>query len=68
MCYRSWILFLTEIQSAQWVESANSFFKKNDFFNANLKNNDGLLANHIAQAEKTSYDYAVSAIQYEVLN
>jgi hypothetical protein len=27
-------------------------------FNANLKNNDGLLANHIAQAEKTSYDYA----------
>jgi hypothetical protein len=37
-------------------------------FNANLKNNDGLLANHIAQAEKTSYDYAVSAIQYEVLN
>jgi hypothetical protein len=62
--------FLTEIQSAQWVESANSFFppKKMVSFNANLKNNDGLLANHIAQAEKTSYDYAVSAIQYEVLN
>ncbi|PKH66793.1 SPOR domain-containing protein [Flavobacterium sp. ALD4] len=62
--------FLTEIQSAQWVESANSFFppKKMISFNANLKNNDGLLANHIAQAEKTSYDYAVSAIQYEVLN
>ena len=62
--------FLTEIQSAQWVESANSFFppKKRISFNANLKNNDGLLANHIAQAEKTSYDYAVSAIQYEVLN
>jgi hypothetical protein len=62
--------FLTEIQSAQWIESANSFFppKKMISFNANLKNNDGLLANHIAQAEKTSYDYAVSAIQYEVLN
>ncbi|WP_016989572.1 SPOR domain-containing protein [Flavobacterium sp. ACAM 123] len=62
--------FLTEIQSAHWVESANSFFppKKMISFNANLKNNDGLLANHIAQAEKTSYDYAVSAIQYEVLN
>jgi hypothetical protein len=62
--------FLTEIQSAQWVESANSFFppKKMISFNANLKNNDGLLANHIAQAEKTSYDYAVSAIQHEVLN
>lgn len=61
--------FLTEIQSAQWVESANSFFppKKLISFNANLKNNDGLLANHIAQSEKTSYEYAVSAIQYEVL-
>ena len=35
-------------------------------FNAYLKNNDGLLANHIAQTEKTSYEYAVSAIQYEV--
>jgi hypothetical protein len=62
--------FLTEIQSAQWVETANSFFppKKLISFNANLKNNDGLLANHIAQSEKTSYDYAVSAIQYEVLS
>ena len=62
--------FLSEIQSAQWVESANSFFppKKMISFNANLKNNDGLLANHIAQAEKTSYDYAVSAIQYAVVN
>jgi hypothetical protein len=62
--------FLTEIQSAQWVEGANSFFppKKLISFNANLKNNDGLLANHIAQSEKTSYDYAVSAIQHEVLN
>jgi hypothetical protein len=37
-------------------------------FNANLKNNDGLLASHIALAEKTSYEYAVSAIQYEVFN
>lgn len=62
--------FLTEIQSAQWVESANSFFppKKMISFNANIKNNDGLLANHIARAEKTSYEYAISAIQYEVLN
>jgi hypothetical protein len=62
--------FLTEIQSAQLNESSNSFFppKKMISFNANIKNNDGLLANHIAQSEKTSYDYAVSAIQYEVLN
>lgn len=60
--------FLTEIQSAQLIESSNSFFppKKLISFNSYLKNNDGLLANHIAQAEKTSYEYAVSAIQYEV--
>lgn len=62
--------FLTEIQSAQLIESSNSFFppKKVISFNANLKNNDGLLANHIAQTEKTSYEYAISAIQYEVFN
>lgn len=62
--------FLTEIQSAQWVESANSFFppKKQISFNTNIKNNDGLLANHIARTEKTSYEYAISAIQFQVLN
>lgn len=62
--------FLTEIQSAQWIENSHSFFppKKMISFNSHLKNNDGLLANHIAQAEKTSYDYAVSAIEYEVLS
>ncbi len=62
--------FLTEIRSAQLIESSNSFFppKKMISFNAYLKNNDGLLANHIAQAEKTSYEYAISAIQYEVFN
>src|SRR3970040_2139121 len=62
--------FLTEIQSAQLNESSNSFSppKKMISFDANLKNNDGLLANHIALAEKTSYEYAVSAIQYEVFN
>ena len=62
--------FLTEIQSAQLIESSHSFFppKKVISFNAHLKNNDGLLANHIAQTEKTSYEYAVSAIQYEVHN
>ncbi|MGM8360928.1 SPOR domain-containing protein [Flavobacterium sp. ARAG 55.4] len=62
--------FLTEIQSAQWVESANSFFppKKLISFNTNIKNNDGLLANHIARTEKTSYEYAISSIQYQVLN
>ena len=62
--------FLTEIQSAQLIESSHSFFppKKTISFNAHLKNNDGLLANHIAQAEKTSYEFAISAIQFEVFN
>ncbi|MBW4358876.1 SPOR domain-containing protein [Flavobacterium taihuense] len=62
--------FLTEIQSAQLLENSHSFFppKKMISFNSHIKNNDGLLANHIAQAERTSYDYAVSAIEYEVLN
>jgi hypothetical protein len=33
-----------------------------------LKNNDGLLANHIAQSEKISYDTAVSIIENQVVN
>jgi hypothetical protein len=62
--------FLTEIQSAQLNESTNSFFppKKMISFNSHIKNNDGLLANHIANAEKTSYGFAVSAIAFEILN
>ena len=62
--------FLTEIQSAQLNESSNSFSppRKRIAFNANVKNNDGLLANHIALAEKTSYEYVLSAIQHEVFN
>ncbi|WP_413614530.1 hypothetical protein [Flavobacterium sp. N2038] len=62
--------FLTEIQSAQLNENTNTFFppKKMISFNSHLKNNDGLLANHIAYAEKTSYGFAVSAIAFEVVN
>jgi hypothetical protein len=37
-------------------------------FNGQLQNNDGLLANHIAQSEKISYESAVNAIQNEVFN
>jgi hypothetical protein len=62
--------FLTQIQSAQLVESSYSFIppKKLISFNTHLKNNDGLLANHIALAEKMSYENAVNAIQTEVLS
>jgi len=60
--------FLTEFQSAQLHESSSAFYppKKLVSFNSHLKNNDGLLANHIALSEKTSYDNAVDAIQNEV--
>jgi hypothetical protein len=62
--------FLTEIHSAQLNSTTNSFSppRKTIAFNSLLKNNDGLLANHIAQTEKTSYGFAVSAIAFEVLS
>lgn len=61
--------FLAEIQSAHLHENTHSFYppKKLISFNSHLKNNDGLLANHIAQAEKTTYDSAVASIESEVV-
>jgi hypothetical protein len=58
MCYRSRI----------WCFFNHSFYppKKLISFNPYLKNNDGLLANHLAQAEKVAYETAVHAIQNEV--
>jgi hypothetical protein len=69
MCYRSWIrCILTEINRLSGL-SANSFFLQNDLFNAYLKNNDGLLANHIAQAEDLLWlcckRYSVWSIELE---
>ena len=60
--------FLTEIQPAQLVESSNTFYppKKVVSFNSHLKNNDGLLANHISQIEKVDYETAVQSISKEV--
>ena len=60
--------FLTEIQSAQLNGNTNTFYppKKMVSFNPHLKNNDGLLANHVALQEKISYDDAVIAVQNEV--
>ena len=56
--------FLTETVSANVTGSASSFFppKKVVSFNANVKNNDGLLANHVALQEKMSYELAVIKI------
>jgi hypothetical protein len=60
--------FLTEFQAAQLDENSHSFYppKKMVSFNPFIKNNDGLLANHLAQAEKISYEIAVNSIQNEV--
>lgn len=61
--------FLTETQSAQLSESTNTFYppKKSAFFNPHLKNNDGLLANHISKTETISYEEAVTIINEEVI-
>ena len=60
--------FLTEFQSAQLNVISHSFYppKKMISFNPFIKNNDGLLANHLAQSEKISYEIAVTIIQNEV--
>ena len=61
--------FLTETVSAHVTGSASLFFppKKVVSFNANVKNNDGLLANHVALQEKMSYELAVIKIN-DVVN
>lgn len=60
--------FLTEIKPAHIDTYSDSFYppKKLISFNANLKNNDGLLANHIALQEKISYEQAVVKIEQAV--
>lgn len=56
--------FLAEFRPASLDAATHTFYppKKQISFNANVKNNDGLLANHIATQEKISYDQAVTAI------
>lgn len=60
--------FLTEFQSAQLDENSNTFYppKKLISFNPYLKNNDGLLANHMAHVEKIGYEVAVNIIHNEI--
>jgi hypothetical protein len=60
--------FLTEICSAHLDAGTHTFYppKKLISFNANVKNNDGLLANHIALQEKISYTEAVASINIAV--
>ncbi|UJH90243.1 SPOR domain-containing protein [Antarcticibacterium sp. 1MA-6-2] len=57
--------FLTHRQSANYDEKTQAFYppKKLISFNGQLKKNDGLLANYIADAEQLSYPAAVYSIQ-----
>jgi nucleoid DNA-binding protein/cell division septation protein DedD len=60
--------FLTEVRPAMADSSTYTFYppKKAVSFNANVKNNDGLLANHIATQQKISYAQAVEQINAAV--
>lgn len=56
--------FLTQVVSAKVDENTNAFYppKKVLSFNEQLKTNDGLLANYIAEIEKKPYEVAVKKI------
>ncbi len=56
--------FLTQAISANVNETTNAFYppKKVVSFNEQLQNNDGLLANYIAEIEKIPYETAVKKI------
>ncbi len=60
--------FLSESQPAHLDEASNAFYppKKLISFNGLLKNNDGLLAQHVAQTEGKSYEDALEDIKSEV--
>jgi hypothetical protein len=60
--------FIAENISAQVKGSASTFLppQKGISFNTNIKNNDGLLANHIATNEKISYEKAMHKIANQV--
>lgn len=64
----NWGAFISETISAQ-LNDNNTFTppKKVITFNANIQNNDGLLANHIASNEKISFEKAVQKIEWQVL-
>ena len=61
--------FLTETSSARFNELTGTYSppKKMISFNSQLKNNDGLLTNHIALEENLSYDSALTSIKEKVL-
>lgn len=62
--------FVANYQPAKINDLQNTFYppSKSISFNKNLINNDGLLANHIAQKEKVSYPNACKRMEQEVAN
>lgn len=60
--------FITQQHSARVEPSRNEFYppRKSVSFNRQLKQNDGLLANHIVAVEKISYDDAIEKLQLYV--
>lgn len=60
--------FLTQSVSAKIGENNNTFYppKKTLSFNEQLKSNDGLLANYIAEIEKIPYEIATKKIASKV--
>ena len=60
--------FISETVSARVNEESQTFFppQKVIAFNANITNNDGLLANHIATNEKINYEKALDKIAMQV--
>lgn len=60
--------FIANYQTAKINELQNTFYppSKSISFNKNLINNDGLLANHIAQKERLSYPNACKRLEHEV--
>jgi len=60
--------FLTETIPAQYILSTQTFSppRKIIYFNLHIKNNDGLLANHLAQKESVTYDVALRFIEIVV--
>ncbi|OUR98420.1 sporulation protein [Flavobacteriales bacterium 33_180_T64] len=60
--------FLTHRVSAKIHETTHSFYppKKALSFNEQLQNNDGLLANYIAEIEKVPYEVAVEKVAKQV--
>lgn len=57
--------FLTQKESAHYNESAQAFYppKKHISFNSQLKKNDGLLVNYIADVQQISYPAAVYKVE-----